>query len=272
VDFVRPSRPVALRFVAGRGHYETVIAAVKNARTSVWIATANLKELMIEDTRWSLRRRRRGSTSYRSVIEVFDELATAGVEIRLMHAAPPSRPFREELARHPVLGGSARRQKRGARTSGIFTTTSVTPAATPNSSTEQRHDAATQIEGHIAPRKAASRPKSRAPLPRHDPGRFEMRLCPRVHLKAVIVDGEFLYLGSANWTGAGLGAKGTGRRNFELGMVTDDALLLDDVQEIFDRIWSGKECTGCKLRDVCPAPLDVRSVVKRAKIAVADVE
>jgi phosphatidylserine/phosphatidylglycerophosphate/cardiolipin synthase-like enzyme len=88
------------------------------------------------------------------------------------------------------------------------------------------------------------------------PGRFEMRLCPRVHLKAVIVDGGFLYLGSANWTGAGLGAKGTGRRNFELGMVTDDALLLDDVQEIFDRIWRGAECAACKLRDVCPFPLD----------------
>jgi phosphatidylserine/phosphatidylglycerophosphate/cardiolipin synthase-like enzyme len=216
VDFVRPSRSVALRFVAGRGHYETVIAAVKNARTSVWIATANLKELMIEDTRWSLRRRRLGSTSYRSVIEVFDELATAGVEIRLLHAAPPSRPFREELARHRVLGGTAQRKK------------------------------SVGVQGFGA-----------------EPGRFEMRLCPRVHLKAVIVDGEFLYLGSANWTGAGLGAKGTGRRNFELGVVTDDALLLDDVQEIFDRIWTGKECVGCKLRDVCPAPLDVRPSGKR---------
>jgi phosphatidylserine/phosphatidylglycerophosphate/cardiolipin synthase-like enzyme len=85
-------------------------------------------------------------------------------------------------------------------------------------------------------------------------------------LKAVIVDGGFLYLGSANWTGAGLGAKGTGRRNFELGMVTDDALLLDDVQEIFDRIWRGAECAACKLRDVCPFPLDGDRVGR--KIAV----
>ena len=83
-----------------------------------------------------------------------------------------------------------------------------------------------------------------------------MRLCPRVHMKAVVVDGGFLYLGSANWTGAGLGAKGTGRRNFELGIVTDDALLLDDVQEVFDRIWRGAECSECKLREECPAPLD----------------
>jgi phosphatidylserine/phosphatidylglycerophosphate/cardiolipin synthase-like enzyme len=224
VDFVRPSRSVALQFVSGRGHYETVIAAVRSARTSVWIATANLKELMIEDTRWSLRRRRLGSTSYRSVIEVFDELATAGVEIRLLHAAPPSRPFREELARHAVLGGTAQRKKSVRR---------APPAS-------QRAEAF-GVES----------------------GRFEMRLCPRVHLKAVIVDGEFLYLGSANWTGAGLGAKGTGRRNFELGVVTDDALLLDEVQEIFDRIWRGNECARCKLRGVCPAPLDVRSSGRR---------
>ena len=96
-----------------------------------------------------------------------------------------------------------------------------------------------------------------APLPvRASEGPFEMRLCPRVHLKAVVVDGEFLYLGSANWTGAGLGAKGVGRRNFELGVVTDDALLLDDVQEIIDRIWRGAACTGCRLRDACPNPLD----------------
>ena len=34
-----------------------------------------------------------------------------------------------------------------------------------------------------------------------------LRACPRVHFKAVIVDGAFVYVGSANWTGAGLGAK-----------------------------------------------------------------
>lgn len=222
---MRPSRSVALRFVSGRGHYETVIEAVRTARTSVWIATANLKELMVEDRRWSLRRRRRGSTSYRSVIEVFDELAASGVEIRLLHAGPPSGPFRAELARHERLTAFRRGRKRSS--SGVF---------------------AIRAPG-AEPAKA---------------GHFEMRQCPRVHLKAVIVDGAFLYLGSANWTGAGLGAKGTGRRNFELGMVTDDGPLLDDVQEIFDRIWNGAECAACKLRDVCPAPLDVTRSVPRA--------
>ena len=223
MDFARPNRSVALRFVSGRGHYDTVIEAVRTARTSIWIATANLKELMIEDRRWSLRRKRRGSASYRSVIEVFDELVASGVEIRLLHAATPSGPFRAELARHERLTAFRRVRKRSA--SGVFAIRS------PGTGLGKA-------------------------------GQFEMRQCPRVHLKTVIVDGAFLYLGSANWTGAGLGAKGTGRRNFELGVVTDDGPLLDDVQEIFDRIWKGAECAACKLRDVCPGPLDVKGVTR----------
>lgn len=83
-----------------------------------------------------------------------------------------------------------------------------------------------------------------------------MRMCPRVHLKLVAIDGRHLYLGSANFTGAGLGAKGDGRRNFEMGIVTDDDVLLDGAQARFDAIWSGRECKGCRLRGVCPRPID----------------
>jgi hypothetical protein len=73
-----------------------------------------------------------------------------------------------------------------------------------------------------------------------------------------------LYLGSANFTGAGLGAKAEGRRNFELGIVTDDDLLLDAIQARFDRIWTGRECGNCRLRALCPAPLDNLSPQKKA--------
>ena len=85
-----------------------------------------------------------------------------------------------------------------------------------------------------------------------------MRRCPRVHLKLIAVDGRALYLGSANFTGAGLGAKGEGRRNFEMGILTDDDAMLDAAQERFERIWTGRECGACKLRAVCPRPLDLR--------------
>ena len=49
---------------------------------------------------------------------------------------------------------------------------------------------------------------------------MEMILCPRAHFKSVIVDGKIAYSGSANLTGAGLGAKGKDRRNFEGGILT----------------------------------------------------
>ena len=84
-----------------------------------------------------------------------------------------------------------------------------------------------------------------------------MRECPRVHLKLVAIDGRLLYLGSANFTGAGLGARGDGRRNFELGLLTGDDHLLDMAQARFDAIWSGRECGSCKLRRECPKPLDL---------------
>lgn len=192
LDLTASPRTVALELVSGRGHYERVIRAVLGAHTSIWIATANVKELMVADGRAAPGRRRNlRRASYVSVLAKLDELAARGVELRLLHAEIPSRPFRAQLAHYPRLVG----------------------------------------------------------------GDLAVRRCPRVHLKVVIVDGELLYLGSANWTGAGLGARGTGRRNFELGIVTDDAPLLDQVQSIYDRIWTGGECATCKLRDECPGPI-----------------
>ncbi len=90
-----------------------------------------------------------------------------------------------------------------------------------------------------------------------EPGVFEMRRCPRTHFKAVIVDGAHLVLGSANLTGAGLGAKSPRRRNIEVGLVTDDPALVDEVADLFEAVWSGAMCETCGRRDYCPVPLEV---------------
>jgi phosphatidylserine/phosphatidylglycerophosphate/cardiolipin synthase-like enzyme len=194
-------RRVQLALIRGRGHYEELIVkALGGAKVSVWIGTANVKELRIEAPIGS-RARARGR--YISVLELFDSLATRGVELRLLHGGLPSRAFREELRRRPRL-----------------------------------------LSGGLA-----------------------MRRCPRVHLKMIAVDGAILYLGSANFTGAGLGAKSDGRRNFEAGIVTDDDVLLDEMQGTFEAIWSGRECGGCGLRSVCPAPIDVLLSSKPKAIA-----
>ncbi len=96
-------------------------------------------------------------------------------------------------------------------------------------------------------------------------GGLELKICPRVHFKAVLVDGAWAYFGSANLTGAGLGAKGEGKRNFELGLCTEDFETIDRIQALFEAVWSGAECRGCKLRSVCPDPIggtEPRSLVR----------
>lgn len=171
------------KFVSGRALYDEVISGgLMRARESVWIATANVKELYVE--RPGLRR------DVASVVSVFSDLAAKGVELRLLHAELPSRKFRAAFDRKKAL-----------------------------------------VKGGLA-----------------------LKHCPRVHLKCVIVDGAWLYVGSANFTGAGLGIKGDDKRNFELGFVTEDFELLDRVQAMFDALWTGQPCATCKLRDVCPDP------------------
>lgn len=174
------------RPVWGAEHYDLVVGGVLAAKRSVWIATANLKELMVAPFGSNSRR-------YHSVLAEFDRLAAAGVELRVLHAAMPSRPFRDAFDRYPRL---------------------VT-------------------------------------------GGLQLRQCPRVHFKAVVVDASQVYLGSANWTGAGLGAKGEERRNFELGISSNDDALLDLVQRQFEEIWRGRPCARCRLRGECEAPLDL---------------
>jgi phosphatidylserine/phosphatidylglycerophosphate/cardiolipin synthase-like enzyme len=184
------SRRASLSLLVDGAHYETVTLAIGRARTSVWIATANVKQLMLEAP---IGTRDRARGRYVPILDTLQSLCDRGVHVRLLHATAPSRPFREELAARSV--------------------------------------------------------RLQAP-------RFQMRECMRVHLKMIAIDGALLYIGSANFTGAGLGAKGDGRRNFEMGVVTDDEWMLDVAQARFDAIWRGAECASCRLRRECPLPLD----------------
>ncbi len=184
------TRRASVSLLFDRAHYEQVTLAIAAARTSVWISTANVKQLLVEAP---IGTSARASGRYVPILDTLQSLCDRKVIVRLLHATPPSRPFREEL---------------------------------------------------------------RARAHRLTRPHFEMRACPRVHLKMIAIDGALLYLGSANFTGAGLGAKGDGRRNFEMGLLTDDEWLLDQAQARFDRIWRGGECAGCRLRGECPAPLD----------------
>ena len=86
---------------------------------------------------------------------------------------------------------------------------------------------------------------------------MERILCPRVHLKAVVIDGTFAYTGSANLTGAGMGAKSVHKRNFESGIITDDEEIVGKVMEQFDNIWRGTHCHSCKRKKFCADYKDI---------------
>ena len=84
---------------------------------------------------------------------------------------------------------------------------------------------------------------------------LERVLCPRVHFKMMIFDGKEAYIGSANLTGAGIGMKADGTRNFEAGILTDDPKIVEQAMDQFDEVWMGKHCKTCKRRDFCPDPI-----------------
>ncbi len=86
---------------------------------------------------------------------------------------------------------------------------------------------------------------------------LERMLCPRVHLKCAVIDGALAYIGSANLTGAGLGAKSLFRRNFESGIVTTDASIVEQVMNQFDEIWRGSHCRKCGRKQFCDEHVDI---------------
>lgn len=170
-------RAIEADLLFGSELYRTVVLdKLAHARESVWISTANVKDMHVEG---------------RSITALFGDLAARKVELRVLHAELPSRPFRASFdkRRRLVAGG------------------------------------------------------------------LDLKICPRVHFKAVIVDGAWAYLGSANLTGAGLGARGDGKRNFELGFCTEDFDTIDRVSALYQAVWSGAECAPCKVRAHCPDPI-----------------
>ncbi len=187
-----PVRPIEAELLVGRELYDRVVRQrLEQARESVWIATANVKDMHVE----------REDGRFVSILEVFAEQEKRGLELRLLHADLPSRPFRARFDRKKRL-----------------------------------------VAGGLA-----------------------LKVCPRVHLKAVLVDGAWLYLGSANLTGAGLGAKGDGRRNFEVGFATEDFETIDRITALFESIWSGAECRTCGLVRECPDPIVPRQPAARRR-------
>lgn len=84
---------------------------------------------------------------------------------------------------------------------------------------------------------------------------MELQICIRNHWKIVLVDGRWAYFGSANFTGAGLGAKSPNRRNLEVGALLQNEKEVNKLESMFDQFWMGDHCSNCGLRKICPDPI-----------------
>ncbi|MBQ7212598.1 MAG: phospholipase [Muribaculaceae bacterium] len=79
-------------YIADTDHYNKVLAQVANVRQSLWIGTADIKDLYVKV-----------GASTMPFLAVIALLVGRGVAVRLIHAKEPGSNFREDFDKYPVL-------------------------------------------------------------------------------------------------------------------------------------------------------------------------
>ena len=81
-----------LSFISDTAHYSSVLDLVTKAKETLWIGTADIKDLYVVQ----------GKTE-KPFLGVLSDLIGKGVEVRLIHAKEPGPNFREDFDRYPRL-------------------------------------------------------------------------------------------------------------------------------------------------------------------------
>ena len=79
-------------YIANTDHYNLVLARVASVRKSLWIGTADIKDLYVKV-----------GASTKPFLAVLAQLVRKGVEVRLIHAKEPGPAFREDFDKYPSL-------------------------------------------------------------------------------------------------------------------------------------------------------------------------
>lgn len=86
------SPTLEFQYISNEEHYDLVIEKIKSVKKTLWIGTADIKDLYVKSGR-----------STKPLLEILSELAKSGVEIRLIHAKEPGKAFREDFDKYPIL-------------------------------------------------------------------------------------------------------------------------------------------------------------------------
>ena len=80
------------KYIANRDHYEKIIARIRGTKSTLWIGTADIKDLHIANGKES-----------EPFLGLLSRLLKSGVEPRLIHAKEPGPAFREDFDRYTNL-------------------------------------------------------------------------------------------------------------------------------------------------------------------------
>ena len=81
-----------LTYISNSTHYQEVLSRVKSVKRSLWIGTADIKDLYVEV-----------DNDIKPFLALLAQLIRRGVEVRLIHAKEPGPNFREDFDKYPVL-------------------------------------------------------------------------------------------------------------------------------------------------------------------------
>ena len=79
-------------YISNGDHYKKVLSLAKDVKHSLWIGTADIKDLYIEVGK-----------EKKPFLALMAQLVRKGVEVRLIHAKEPGQNFREDFDRYPSL-------------------------------------------------------------------------------------------------------------------------------------------------------------------------
>ena len=81
-----------IEYIRGTDHYNKVLARVASVKKSLWIGTADIKDLHVKV-----------GNSTKPFLALVAQLIKKGVEVRLIHAKEPGPNFREDFDKYPTL-------------------------------------------------------------------------------------------------------------------------------------------------------------------------